>query len=123
MPAATYSTRKKRNISKRKVKRETKASKKVNGSRRVHVMHRRSYKQRGGLKNFSVSENRADDSKKLFDHYLQKKVINDTEKYDKVITKQDYNDIEFGPHDLLMVIDMQKDFVDILQEKINESKN
>ena len=109
MPAATYSTRKKRNISKRKVKRETKASKKVNGSRRVHVMHRRSYKQRGGLELFSM--NRTNDSKAVFDHYLQKKVINDKE-YNDVITKKDYNSIIFGPNDLLMVIDMQKDFVD-----------
>jgi nicotinamidase-related amidase len=109
MPAATYSTRKKRNISKRKVKRETKASKKVNGSKKVHVMHRRSYKQRGGLESFSM--NRTNDSKALFDHYLQKKVINNGT-YNDVITKKDYNSIIFESTDLLMVIDMQNDFVD-----------
>jgi len=109
MPAATYSTRKKRNISKRKVKRETKASKKVKGSKRVRVMHRRGYKQRGGLKEFSTE--RTNDSKALFDHYLQKKVIKNGT-YNDVITKKDYNSIIFESTDLLMVIDMQNDFVD-----------
>jgi nicotinamidase-related amidase len=112
MSAAKYSTRKKRNVSKRKVKRGkkgTKASKKVKGSKRMRNKHRKSYKQRGGLNQFS--ETRTSDTKALFNHYLQKKVLAD-DKYKKVITQNDYKSIVFGEKDLLMVIDMQNDFVD-----------
>jgi nicotinamidase-related amidase len=101
MPAATYSTRKKRNISKRKVKRETKASKKVKGNNKMHVRHRRSYKQRGGAKGLTGNLG------KIWNAVFIKKLGG------KLGEKIEYANAE--PTDkkyILYVIDMQNDFVD-----------
>jgi nicotinamidase-related amidase len=74
---------------------------------------RNSKKQRGGAKEYSV--NATGDTANLLNHYLYKRVLN-VPAYNNVIQKTDYKSLTFSPTDLLVVIDMQDDFVDRVKE-------
>lgn len=94
----------KKRFSKKNKRAKNKGSKiKKNKTRRLHK------KYRGGLKEYTVSA--AIDTNLLLNHYLQKRIIG-KEKYQDILQYENYNFLKFGPTDLLMVIDMQNDFVD-----------
>jgi nicotinamidase-related amidase len=76
---------------------------------------KRGSKRYGGAKEYSMMNNKAaGDSALLLNHYLYKRILNgpDNTTYKNVIDRMDYNTIDFNANDLLMVIDMQNDFVD-----------
>jgi hypothetical protein len=77
-------------------------SKKINRRRQRKTKRgkRRSSKQRGGAKEYSV--NATGDTANLLNHYLYKRVLN-VPAYNNVIQKTDYKSLTFGPSDLLMV--------------------
>jgi nicotinamidase-related amidase len=90
-------------------------SKKINRRRQRKTKRgkRRSSKQRGGAREYS--KNSTGDTANLLNHYLFKRVLNN-QTYNSVIQKTNYTTLPFGPSDLLMVIDMQDDFVDRVKE-------
>jgi nicotinamidase-related amidase len=83
--------------------------KKHKRTRKMNNRIRKTRKYCGGLKEYTDSG--VSDTTKLLDHYLVKRIV-DNKKYDNILVKSDYNDLTIGPNDLLIVIDMQNDFVD-----------
>jgi nicotinamidase-related amidase len=77
-------------------------------------------KYHGGAK--ALEEGQAD-SRELYDYFLKKRILNDEAISNDVILKMDYESISPAPSDLLMVIDMQNDFLDVQNDKLKGPKN
>jgi len=77
-------------------------------------------KYHGGAK--ALEEGQAD-SRELYDYFLKKRILNNEAISNDVILKMDYESISPGPSDLLMVIDMQNDFLDVPNDKLKGPNN
>lgn len=90
----------------KKAKRRS-SKKKINKRNKVTKSKRRSNKYRGGIKEYvSIT---VQDTTKLLDHYLVKRIVLT---FNDDLLRQDYNTLLITNKDLLIVIDMQNDFVD-----------
>ena len=90
----------------KKTKRRS-SKKKINKRNKVTKSKRRSNKYLGGIKEYVDTS--VDDTTKLLDHYLVKRIV---PTFTNNLLQQDYNTLQITNKDLLIVIDMQNDFVD-----------
>jgi nicotinamidase-related amidase len=88
------------------------SKRKINKRNKTRKPKRRTNKYRGGIKEYVSTS--VGDTTKLLDHYLVKRIVPN---FSNNLLQQDYNNLPITSADLLIVIDMQNDFVDRPVEK------
>jgi hypothetical protein len=88
------------------------SKRKINKRNKTRKPKRRTNKYRGGLREYVATG--VDDTTKLLDHYLVKRIV---PKFSNNLLQEDYKNLPITAADLLIVIDMQNDFVDRPVEK------
>jgi nicotinamidase-related amidase len=96
------------------------SKRKINKRNKTRKPKRRTNKYRGGLREYTA-EIGVQDTTKLLDHYLVKR-IHGNSNFTKILKIEDYNKLPITAEDLLIVIDMQNDFVDRAVEKNGEQQ-
>lgn len=95
------------------------SKRKINKRNKTRKPKRRTNKYRGGLREYTreyTKDKGVQDTTKLLDHYLVKR-IHGNSNFTKILKIEDYKDLPITSADLLIVIDMQNDFVDRAVEK------
>jgi nicotinamidase-related amidase len=94
------------------------SKRKIHKRNKTRKPKRRTNKYRGGLREYTA-EIGVQDTTKLLDHYLVKRIV---PHFTNILNMKNYENLEITEADLLIVIDMQNDFVDRPVEKNGEQQ-